>query len=152
MVHRLGRLIADDADLHFGFALLLLTTALTRTSTHTMSLPRLVIVGGSGRVALAFSKAASASYAITSLVRSKDHFDAISSTGAHPKLLSIEDASVEQVRAELEGADAVLFSAGAGGKGAKERTKAVDELGAIKVSMRRPLDGRVVKQRYGLRR
>ncbi|GJN87604.1 hypothetical protein Rhopal_000559-T1 [Rhodotorula paludigena] len=98
-----------------------------------MSLPRLVIVGGSGRVALAFSKAASASYAITSLVRSKDHFDAISSTGAHPKLLSIEDASVEQVRAELEGADAVLFSAGAGGKGAKERTKAVDELGAIKV-------------------
>ena len=98
-----------------------------------MSLPRLVIVGGSGRVAVKFSQAASPYFHIESLVRNKDHFDAISKTGANPKLLSLEDASVDELAGDFNGADAVLFAAGAGGKGGKERTVKVDQEGAIKV-------------------
>ncbi|GAA5911397.1 hypothetical protein JCM8208_005046 [Rhodotorula glutinis] len=98
-----------------------------------MSLPRLVIVGGSGRVAVKFSHQASPYFAIESLVRNKDHFDAISKTGATPKLLSLEDASVDELAGDFKGADAVLFAAGAGGKGGKERTVKVDQEGAIKV-------------------
>ncbi|GAA5944278.1 hypothetical protein JCM3775_003309 [Rhodotorula graminis] len=98
-----------------------------------MSLPRLVIVGGSGRVAVKFTHTASSHFAIDSLVRNKDQFDAISKAGATPKLLSLEDASVEELARDFNGADAVLFAAGAGGKGGKERTVKVDQDGAIKV-------------------
>lgn len=95
----------------------------------------LVIVGGSGKVAKLFSQlAVPAGYAVTSLVRSRDHFDAIKQTGATPALLDLESAGVTQLAETLKEADGVLFAAGAGGKGGKERTKAVDEDGAIKVS------------------
>ncbi|GAA5962818.1 hypothetical protein JCM21900_004098 [Sporobolomyces salmonicolor] len=97
------------------------------------TLPRIVVVGGHGKVALHFARLASPSYAVTSLVRSQDHFDDIRSTGATPTLLSLEDASVDQLTQAFEGAHGVLFTAGAGGKGGKERTKKVDEEGAIKV-------------------
>ncbi|BGP54572.1 hypothetical protein JCM8202_004946 [Rhodotorula sphaerocarpa] len=94
----------------------------------------LVIVGGSGKVAKLFSQlAVPAGYAVTSLVRSRDHFDAIKQTGATPALLDLESAGVTQLAETLKEADGVLFAAGAGGKGGKERTKAVDEDGAIKV-------------------
>ena len=54
--------------------------------------------------------------------------DEIAKTGATPYVLSLEDASVKDF-AELfdkEQPDGVVFSAGAGGKGGEERTKAVD--------------------------
>ncbi|BGP38823.1 hypothetical protein JCM10449v2_002761 [Rhodotorula kratochvilovae] len=97
------------------------------------ALPRLVIVGGSGRVALLFSNLASPHFRISSLVRSEAHFDAIRTAGAEPKLLSLEDASVDELAADFHGAEYVLFSAGAGGKGGKDRTVKVDQEGAIKV-------------------
>ncbi|BGP14805.1 hypothetical protein JCM10213_001827 [Rhodosporidiobolus nylandii] len=97
------------------------------------SLPRIVVVGGSGKVALHFARLAASHFSLTSLVRSSDRFDAIEATGATPKLLSLEDASVKELAKVFEGAQGVLFSAGAGGKGGKERTKKVDEEGAIKV-------------------
>jgi len=122
-----------------------------------MSLPRIVVVGGHGKaspllfslflvplradvskslpqVALHFARLASPSYSVTSLVRSEDHFQDIKQTGATPKLLSLEDASVDELKNAFDGAKGVLFAAGAGGKGGKERTKKVDEEGAIKVS------------------
>ncbi|GAA5834862.1 hypothetical protein JCM5353_004904 [Sporobolomyces roseus] len=98
-----------------------------------MSLPRIVVVGGHGKVALHFARLASHSYSVTSLVRSEDHFQDIKQTGATPKLLSLEDASVDELKDAFDGAKGVLFAAGAGGKGGKERTKKVDEEGAIKV-------------------
>lgn len=54
--------------------------------------------------------------------------DEIAKAGATPYVLSLEDASVKDF-AELfdkEKPDGVVFSAGAGGKGGEERTKAVD--------------------------
>ncbi|GAA5909452.1 uncharacterized protein JCM6883_003949 [Sporobolomyces salmoneus] len=98
-----------------------------------MPLPRIVVVGGHGKVALHFARLASSSFSITSLVRSESHFDDIRQTGASPKLLSLEDASVAELQQAFSGAQGVLFTAGAGGKGGKERTVKVDQEGAIKV-------------------
>lgn len=86
-----------------------------------MSLPRIVVVGGHGKIALLFAQRASSMYAVQSLVRSKDHFDDIRATGASPVLLSLEDASVQQLSDAFDGAEGVLFSAGAGGKGGADR-------------------------------
>lgn len=98
---------------------------------------KIVIVGGSGKIAKLFSRLATSKTGaqITSLVRSRDHFDAISETGATPQLLDIESAKVEELQQAFEGAQGVLFAAGAGGKGPKERTRKVDEEGAIKASL-----------------
>lgn len=48
-------------------------------------------------------------------------------------MLSLEEASVSQLSQTFKGAQGVLFAAGAGGKGGKERTVKVDQEGAIKV-------------------
>jgi hypothetical protein len=60
--------------------------------------------------------------------------DEIKKAGATPYILSLEDASVKDF-AELfdkEKPDGVVFSAGAGGKGGEERTKAVDYEGMVR--------------------
>lgn len=93
----------------------------------------IIVVGGHGKVALQFARLASKSYTITSLVRSQDHFSDITAVGATPKLLSLEDATSESLTKLFEGVTGVLFSAGAGGKGGPERTRAVDFDGAVKV-------------------
>lgn len=72
-------------------------------------------------------------FSLTSLVRSEDQFADIRSTGAEPRLLSLEDASVSELAKAFQGAQGVLFAAGSGGKGGAERTRKVDEQGAIKV-------------------
>jgi hypothetical protein len=116
------------------------------------SLPRIVVVGGHGKVSpplaffsrffthlfhpqisLLFAKLASSSFSVTSLIRDSAQNGDIEAVGATPRLLSIEDASVKELAEAFKGAQGVLFSAGAGGKGGKERTKKVDEEGAIKV-------------------
>ncbi|KAF8154274.1 NADH(P)-binding-domain-containing protein [Crassisporium funariophilum] len=52
---------------------------------------------------------------------------------ATPLLLSLEDASAQQLSDAFTSQDVVYFSAGAGGKGGEERTKKVDYEGAVKV-------------------
>ncbi|GAA5962813.1 hypothetical protein JCM3765_001529 [Sporobolomyces pararoseus] len=97
------------------------------------SLPRIVVVGGHGKVALHFARKASSTFSVTSLVRSESHFQDILQTGSTPLLLSLEEASIDQLTQAFKGAQGVLFSAGAGGKGGKDRTVKVDQEGAIKV-------------------
>lgn len=55
--------------------------------------------------------------------------------GATPTVLSLEDASIKDMEdlIKKEKPDAVIFSAGAGGKGGPERTRAVDYEGSVKV-------------------
>ena len=71
---------------------------------------------------------------VTSIFRNPDHTSDIQETGAKPLVLSLEDASVSQLADAFKSAkaDVVYFSAGAGGKGGSDRTKKVDEEGAIK--------------------
>lgn len=60
----------------------------------------------------------------------------IEALGATPHILSLEDCSVSDIAALVTSVSprAVIFSAGAGGKGAPERTRAVDLEGLKKVA------------------
>jgi len=60
-------------------------------------------------------------------------FQDIKDIPATPLLLSLEDASIADFSKAFKGHDVVYFSAGAGGKGAEERTKKVDYEGALKI-------------------
>lgn len=91
-----------------------------------------VIVGGHGKIALmAAAKFVGAGHPVTSLIRNPEHIADVSSTGATPVVIDVETASKDELAEAFKGADAVVFSAGAGG-GNPARTHAVDYLGATK--------------------
>lgn len=90
----------------------------------------IVIIGGHGKIALmAAAKLAAAGHRVTSLIRNPDHETEVANTGATATIIDIEHASVDQLTDTFRGADAVVFSAGAGG-GNPARTHAIDYLGA----------------------
>ena len=94
---------------------------------------RIVIIGGHGKVALlAAPLLVAAGHEVISVIRNPAQADDITATGASPLVLSVEDATVEELTRALTGADAVVWSAGAGGKGGPERTDAVDRAAAIR--------------------
>ncbi|KAI9507950.1 hypothetical protein F5148DRAFT_1200784 [Russula earlei] len=74
-------------------------------------------------------------YPTTSIIRTEDHIPditAISST-VIPLVLSLEHSPVSAFTEAFSGADSVVFSAGTGGKGGRDRTRTVDYEGALKV-------------------
>lgn len=94
--------------------------------TDTPGTNRVVIVGGHGKVALlAAGKLKAAGYAVDSMIRNLGHRDDIRAAGGNPVVLDIESASVDELASVFSGADAIVFSAGAGG-GNPARTHAVD--------------------------
>lgn len=93
---------------------------------------KVVIVGGHGKIALlAAPKLTDAGYAVDSIIRNPEHRDDVAATGANPVLLDIESADTDALADAFASAEAVVFSAGAGG-GNPERTKAVDHDAAIR--------------------
>ncbi|MGL1779368.1 NAD(P)H-binding protein, partial [Vibrio parahaemolyticus] len=59
-----------------------------------------------------------------SIVRNPDHRADVEAAGGHPLVIDVEKADVDALAAAFDGADAVVWSAGAGG-GSAERTYAV---------------------------
>lgn len=93
---------------------------------------RVVIVGGHGKIALlAAPKLVAAGYRVESLIRNADQADEIRAVGAEPVVLDIETADVGALSGAFAGAEAVVFSAGAGG-GNPDRTRAVDFEAAVR--------------------
>ncbi|MDJ1370517.1 SDR family oxidoreductase [Gulosibacter molinativorax] len=93
---------------------------------------RVVIIGGHGKVALlAAPKLKDAGYEVYSIVRNPDHADDVEAVGANPVVLDIESADTATLAGAFAGADAVVFSAGAGG-GNPARTNAVDYEAAVR--------------------
>lgn len=91
-----------------------------------------VIIGAHGKIALlAAPRLVDAGYDVDGLIRNPDHAVDVRASGANPVELSLEDASVDDLAKAFDGADAVVFSAGAGG-GNPDRTKAVDHKGAVR--------------------
>lgn len=87
---------------------------------------RVVILGGHGKIALlAAPKLAAAGFAVDSVIRNPDQSSEVEAARANPVVLDIETADTEALADLFSGAQAVVFSAGAGG-GNPERTKAVD--------------------------
>lgn len=94
---------------------------------------RVVIIGGHGKVALlAAPLLVEAGHEVVSLIRDPAQAEDVAAAGAEPLVLSIEEASVEDLTEAFAGADAVVWSAGAGGKGGLQRTDAVDRAAAIR--------------------
>jgi uncharacterized protein YbjT (DUF2867 family) len=94
---------------------------------------RIVIIGGHGKVALRLARIlAERGNEVTSVFRNADHTDDVASTGANPVVADIEKLDTGALADLLNGHDAVVFSAGAGG-GNPARTYAVDRDAAIRV-------------------
>jgi len=95
-------------------------------------MPRILIIGGHGKIALQLSALLTGQGAtVTSVIRNAGQSDDVAATGAQPLVLDVEQASAAELAAALAGHDAVVWSAGAGG-GSPARTYAVDRDAAIR--------------------
>lgn len=92
-----------------------------------------VIVGGHGKVALRLAAALVAQgHAVRSTIRDEQHGADVEDAGATPYLLDIEGSDAGDFAEAFGGADAVVFSAGAGGDGNVDRKRTVDLEGSLK--------------------
>ncbi|OIJ27965.1 SDR family oxidoreductase [Nocardioides luteus] len=94
---------------------------------------RIAIVGGHGKVALHLHPIlAAAGHTPLALVRSESYRAELESLGAEVGILDIENQDADGFAAAFAGCDAVVFAAGGGADGNKERKRTVDLEGATK--------------------
>lgn len=92
----------------------------------------IMIIGGHGKIALLLAPLLNTrGDAVTSVIRNPDQADDIRAAGATPLVLDVENATREELADAVDGFDAVVWSAGAGG-GDPKRTYAVDRDAAIR--------------------
>ena len=92
-----------------------------------------VIVGGHGKVALRLAEALTAQgHTVRSTIRKEAQGADIEAAGAVPYLLDIEASDAHDLAEVFGDADAIVFSAGAGGDGSIERKRTVDLGGSLK--------------------
>ncbi|MET9107581.1 SDR family oxidoreductase [Streptomyces zhihengii] len=93
---------------------------------------RIVIAGGHGQIALRLERLLSAAgHEVAGIIRRPEQGDALRAAGAEPVLLDLESATVEEVAGVLQGADAVVFAAGAGPGSGTGRKDTVDRGAAV---------------------
>ncbi|MBB3662642.1 uncharacterized protein YbjT (DUF2867 family) [Prauserella sediminis] len=93
---------------------------------------RVVIAGGHGKIALHLERrlAASGDEAV-GVIRNAEHADDLRDVSAEPAVLDLETATVDEVAAVLDGADAAVFAAGAGPGSGAPRKETVDRGAAV---------------------
>lgn len=92
----------------------------------------IAIIGGHGKVALLLSAILTdEGHTVTAFVRNPGHAADVAATGATPSVLDVEKSTTAELAEALEGHDALVWSAGAGG-GNPARTYAVDREAAIR--------------------
>lgn len=88
------------------------------------------IVGGAGKVARRLSEQLSQrGHQALALYRNPEQTEALKALGATPVLGSLLELDVDGLARLMTGSDVVVFSAGAGGKGGMEMTRAIDGQG-----------------------
>lgn len=93
---------------------------------------RVVIAGGHGKIALLLEQLLAARGDVpVGLIRNPAHTDDLAAAGAQAVVLDLENSSVPQVAEALQGADAVVFAAGAGPGSGVSRKQTVDRDAAI---------------------
>jgi uncharacterized protein YbjT (DUF2867 family) len=93
---------------------------------------KVVVIGALGKVAQQLVPLlADGGDDVVGVVRRPEQIDRVADLGADPVLLDVEHASTDEIASVLDGADAVVWSAGAGG-GNPARTYAVDRDAAIR--------------------
>src|SRR3954468_15189248 len=94
---------------------------------------RVAIVGGHGQVALHLHpELLKAGHQPVALVRREEYRDRLEALGAEVRLLDIEQQDASAFATAFEGCDAVVFAAGGGPDGNKERKRTVDLDGSLK--------------------
>jgi uncharacterized protein YbjT (DUF2867 family) len=90
------------------------------------------IAGAHGQIARRLTRLLAArGDRIRGLIRNPAHADDVRADGAEPVLLDLETAGADEVAAAIDGADAVVFAAGAGPGSGAERKMTVDRDGAV---------------------
>jgi uncharacterized protein YbjT (DUF2867 family) len=93
---------------------------------------KVTIIGGHGKIALlAAGILAGRGDEATSVIRNPEHVPDVAATGALALVLDVEEAATTELAEAFAGADAIVWSAGAGG-GNPERTYAMDRGAAIR--------------------
>ncbi len=94
----------------------------------------MAIAGGHGKIALRLTRLlADRGDEVISLIRNPDHAGDVREAGAEPAVCDLEQASPDEVAGAIEGADAVVFAAGAGPGSGSERKETMDHGGAVKL-------------------
>ncbi|MFR9757677.1 NAD(P)H-binding protein [Streptomyces sp. TR06-5] len=94
---------------------------------------RTVIAGGHGKIALRLEELlAGRGDDVAGLIRDPAQADDLAAAGARAVVCDLESASVDEVAAHLDGADAAVFAAGAGPGSGAARKETVDRDAAIR--------------------
>jgi nucleoside-diphosphate-sugar epimerase len=92
------------------------------------------IAGGHGKIALRLTRLLhERGDRVRSLIRNPDHSDDVREAGGEPVVCDLEAADEQTVAQAIEGADAVVFAAGAGPGSGSERKLTMDLGGAVKL-------------------
>jgi uncharacterized protein YbjT (DUF2867 family) len=95
---------------------------------------KVVIAGGHGQIALRLERVLSArGDEVSGLIRNPDHDGDLRAAGAEPVLCDLEQVGPGDVATAIEGADAVVFAAGAGPGSGEARKETMDLDGAVKL-------------------
>jgi len=93
---------------------------------------RIVIAGGHGKIALIVERLLSQrGDSVAGFIRNPEHAADLEAAGAEPVVADLENVSVDEVAAHLQGADAVVFAAGAGPGSGAARKETVDRDAAV---------------------
>jgi uncharacterized protein YbjT (DUF2867 family) len=93
---------------------------------------RVVIAGGHGKIALILERLlAQRGDSVAGFIRNPDHAADLQAAGAETLVVDLENASVDEVASHLDGADAVVFAAGAGPGSGAARKETVDRDAAV---------------------
>ena len=95
---------------------------------------RIVIAGGHGQIALRLARLlGERGDEVVGLIRNPDHAGDLRAAGAEPLLCDLEQARPDEVAAAVEGAQTVVFAAGAGPGSGEARKETMDLGGAVKL-------------------
>ena len=96
---------------------------------------RVIVVGGHGQIALRLQRILTAGgHPALGIVRNPAHLDDVRASGADAVVCDLEHADLDQVAGLIEGAEAVVFAAGAGPGSGAARKETVDHAAAALVA------------------
>jgi nucleoside-diphosphate-sugar epimerase len=97
-------------------------------------LMNVAIAGGHGQIARRLGRSlVERGDGVRGLIRNPDHAADLEGDGIRPVVCDLESAAVDEIAAAIEGADAVVFAAGAGPGSGAERKLTLDRDGAVKL-------------------
>jgi len=93
---------------------------------------RIAIAGGHGQIARLLGRRLVADgHEVVGMIRSPEQADDLRADGIESAVISLEEATADEMAKGISGADAVVFAAGGGSEGGRARKWSVDLFGAV---------------------